>query len=98
MSRHRATRQPSRQERDRPQQLPLVTLVAKVRRRNVDPEVAAKIAIQRRAKPSPVPGRAKLMLVLELRRALAEKLSARGIREGKNLEAVIIELLEAEAP
>jgi len=98
MSRHRATRQPSRQERDVPQQLPLVAPVAKVRPRNVDPEAAAKIAIERRAKPSPVPGRVKLMLVLELRRALAEQLSARGIREGKNLEAIIIEILEAGAP
>ena len=65
---------------------------------HVDPDAAAKIAIQRRTKPLPVPGRGKLMLVLELRRALAEQLSARGIREGKNLEAIIIEILEAGAP
>src|SRR5262244_3254631 len=95
MSRHRATRQPSRQERDTPQQLPLVAPVANVRPRNVDPEAVAKIAIQRRAKPSAVPGRVKLVFTLELRRALAERLSAKAIREGKNLEAIIIELLEA---
>ena len=71
--------------------------MAKVRPRNVDPEAAAKIAIERRAKPSAVPGRVKLMLVLELRRALAERLTARGIREGKNLEAIIVEILEAGA-
>jgi len=78
-----------------PQQLPLLASVAKVRPRNVDPEAVAKIAIECRAKPSAVPGSVKLMLVLELRRALAERLSARGIREGKNLEAIIIEILEA---
>ena len=71
--------------------------MAKVRPRNVDPEAAAKIAIERRAKPSPVSGRVKLMLVLELRRALLERLTARGIREGKNLEAIIVEILEAGA-
>jgi len=66
MSRHRATRQPPRQERDTPQQLPLVAPVANVRPRNVDPEAAAKIAIQRRAKPSAVPGHVRLVLTLEL--------------------------------
>jgi len=98
MSRHRATRQPARHERDTPQQLPLVAPVAKVRPRNVDPEAVAEIAIQRRAKPSGVPGRVKLVFTLELRRALAERLSAKAIREGKNLEAIIIEILEAGAP
>jgi len=34
------------------------------------------------------------VLDLELRQALAERLSARAIREGKNLEAVVIDLLE----
>ena len=31
------------------------------------------------------------MLTLELRRVLAERLSARAIREGKNLEGVVID-------
>jgi hypothetical protein len=35
------------------------------------------------------------VLSLELRQALAEQLSARAIREGKNLEGVVIDLLEA---
>jgi len=34
------------------------------------------------------------VLDLELRQALAERLNARAIREGKNLEAVVIDLLE----
>jgi len=57
------------------------------------PEAAAKLAIARRAKPSPVPGHVKLTLTLEMERGLAERLSARSIREGKNLEAVVIEAL-----
>jgi hypothetical protein len=93
MSRHRASRQPSRPERDRPQQLPLVAPVAKVRPRNVDPEAAAKIAIQRRAKASAVPGHVRLVLTLELPRAFAERLSAQSIREGKTFEGVLIERL-----
>jgi hypothetical protein len=95
MSRQHATRQRSRQERDTSQQLPLVAPVAKVRPRNVGPEEAAKIAIQRRAKPSGVPGHVRLVLTLELPRAFAEKLSARSIREGKTFEAVLIEILAA---
>jgi hypothetical protein len=35
------------------------------------------------------------VLTLELRRALAEQLSARAIRAGKNLEAIMIDILEA---
>ena len=81
-----------------PQQLPLVAPVAKVRPRNVDPEAAAKIAIQRRGKASTVPGHVRLVLTLELPRAFAEKLSARSIREGKTFEAVLLEILKSEAP
>src|SRR5215831_14535494 len=63
-----------------PEQLPLVAPVAKVRPRNVDPKAAAKIAIQRRAKPSAVPGHVRLVLTLDLPRELAKRLSAKGIR------------------
>ena len=34
-----------------------------------------------------------LTFMLDIRRELAERLSARAIREGKNLEAVMIEVL-----
>ena len=61
----------------------------------VEPEQAAKAAIARRAKPGAPAGYVRLVLSLELRRALAEQLSARAIREGKNLEGVVIDLLEA---
>ena len=59
---------------------------------------AAKVAIARRAKPSSVPEHVRLVLTLELRRELAEKLSERAIREERNIEAAtIIALLEAAA-
>jgi hypothetical protein len=38
----------------------------------------------------------KLSLTLYLTRAQAERLTARAIREGKNLTALIAEILEAE--
>jgi hypothetical protein len=36
----------------------------------------------------------RLVLTLDLRRPLAEQLSATAIRAGRNLEAVVIDLLE----
>jgi hypothetical protein len=66
-------------------------------RRILEPNEAAKIAIARRAKPGAPPDHVRLVLTLELRRALAEQLSARAIRSGKNLEATVIEMLEAGA-
>src|SRR5262245_59022684 len=59
------------------------------------PEAAAKRAVAHRAKPGAPPGHVRLVLTLDLRRALAEQLSAQSIRTGKNLEAVVIDLLEA---
>jgi len=61
------------------------------------PEEAAKLAIARRAKPGAPPDHVGLVLTLELRRALAEQLSARAIWSGKNLEAIVIDMLEAGA-
>ena len=74
-------------------ELPLAA--PKARAWGLEPEQAAKVAIARRAKPGAPPGYVRLVLSLELRRALAEELSARAIREGKNLEGVVIDLLEA---
>jgi hypothetical protein len=76
-----------------PEQLPLVSPPKP--RAGVDPEHAAKVAIARRAKPSAVPGHVKLVFTLDLRRSLAERLSTKAIREGKNLDGVVIEILEA---
>jgi hypothetical protein len=39
-------------------------------------------------------GHVKLTFTLDLPRELAERLSARAVREGKNLEAVVIEILD----
>jgi hypothetical protein len=40
-----------------------------------------------------VPGHVKLTFTLDLPREVAERLSARAIREGINLEAVVVHLL-----
>jgi hypothetical protein len=66
--------------------LPMPVPKPKSRAADRTPEEAAKVAIRRRAKPSTVPGHVKLVLTLDLRRALAERLSAKAIREGKNLD------------
>ena len=79
---------------DQPE-LPLAA--PKRRAASVEPEEAAKVAIARRAKPGAPPGYVRLVLSLELRHALAEKLSARAIRAGKILEGIVIDLLEAGA-
>ena len=59
-----------------------------------DPDQVAKVAIARRTKPSTRPGHVKLTLTLDVPRELAERLSARAIREEKNLEGVVIGLLD----
>jgi hypothetical protein len=89
-SRRRSSRS-VRASSDQPE-LPLTTRPK--HRGAVQPEQAAKVAIARRAKPGAPPGHVRLVLTLELRRAFAEQLSARAIAEGKNLEAVVIDLLE----
>jgi hypothetical protein len=84
VSRRRSTRSP-RERPEGPEQLPLVAPPRS--RAGAEPEQAAKVAITRRAKPS----------ALDLRRALAERLSAQAIREGRNLESLVIEILQAGA-
>jgi hypothetical protein len=76
------------------EQLPLESPSLAKNGRARDANADAKIAIARRTKPSAVPGNVKLTITLDLKRALAEGLSARAIRETRNLEAVILELLE----
>ena len=39
----------------------------------------------------------RLVLNISLRREHAERLTAKGIREGKNLEALVAEILDLEA-
>ena len=88
MSRRRSSRAP----RNGPEQLPLVAPARP--RAALEPERAAKLAVARRAKPSSRPGHVRLILTLDLPRALAERLSAKAIRDGKNLEAIVSEMLE----
>jgi hypothetical protein len=89
-------RRPDRSGIDQPE-LPLAAAPRCRSRSVLEPEQAAKLAVARRAKPSPVPDHVRLALTLELRRGLAEKLSARAIREEQNIEAIVIKLLEAAA-
>ncbi len=56
---------PLRDQREGPEQLPLVA--SPKTRTGVEPEQAAKVAIARRAKPSPLPDHVKLVLTLDLR-------------------------------
>jgi len=94
MNRRRSTRAP-RSNPEGPGQLSLVA--PPKNRAGVEAEQAAKVAIARRTKPSALPDHVKLVLTLDLRRALAERLSAKAIREGRNLEGIVIEILEAGA-
>ena len=60
-----------------------------------DIEQAARLAIARRAKRAGTSDKVRLTLTIFLTRDKAERLSARAIREQKNLEAVVAEILEA---
>jgi len=53
--------------------------------------------IARHAKPGHPGGHVRLALTLELPRAAAEQLSARATRSGKNLEALVIDMLQRRA-
>jgi hypothetical protein len=57
-------------------------------------DVARKAVAKRPTTPS---GRVSYTLTLALPRDVAERLTARAIRESKNVEAVIADILEAEA-
>ena len=91
-------RRAARSRRDTSDQ-PALPLTAPSRRRGSvpEPEEAARIAIARRAKRSPVPDHVRLIVTLELRRGLAEKLSERAIREEQNIEAIVVALIDAAA-
>jgi len=78
-------------------ELPLAATLRKRLSTVLDPAAAAKPAIARRAKPSSVPDHVRLILTLELRRELAEKLSLKAIKSERNIEAIIIGLIEEAA-
>jgi hypothetical protein len=87
-------RRPRRDTEEDPEQLPLPSSPSTPKARTrIPPEVAAREYIKRRAKASVVPGHVKLTFTFDMPRELAERLGASAIREGKNLEAVVIEIL-----
>ncbi len=59
------------------------------------PEDTARAAVAHETTASPTGDRVKLTLTVSLSRAQAERLTARAIREGKNLHALVAEILEA---
>jgi hypothetical protein len=59
-----------------------------------DVEKAARAAIARRAQPGAPSGKVKLTLTLYLNQEQAERLATKAIREEKNLEGVVAEILE----
>ena len=89
MSRNRS----ARRSQD-PDQLPLPAPPPK--RKVPTPEEIAKGSIAKRGKTSAVPGNVILNIRLDLKGDLAERLSARAIREGVNIEAIVAGLLREE--
>jgi len=71
-------------------ELPLAAPVKKRISDVLEPAAAARLAVARRAKPSAVLDHVRLVLTLELRRELAEKLSLRAIKSERNIEAIIL--------
>jgi len=61
------------------------------------PEMLAKRATDRRPSPPGQPDKVEFALRLVLARAVLERLSARAIREGRNVQDVMVELLERSA-
>ena len=97
MGRQRRRARSDRSGSSQQPELPLAAAPKSPSRRVLEPDEAAKLAIAHRAKPGAPPGHVRLVLTLEIRQALAEQLSAKAIRSGKNLEAIVIDMLEAGA-
>jgi len=93
------SRRRPRSSRNEPEQLilpPSPPAAPKAKTRVIPrPEQATRVSIARRAKPSVVPGHVRLTFTLDIPREVAERLSARAIRDEVNLEAVVVELLSA---
>ena len=90
-------RRPWRRSGSEPPALRLDSEMRRGTSRVLEPAAAAQLAIARRAKPSSVPDHVRLVLTLELRRELAEKLSLKAIKSERNIEAIVIGLIEAAA-
>ena len=76
-------------------QRPATPSTRKPSRAPVEPEQVARAAVAHEAHAIPsAPEKVKLTLNIFLNREQAERLTARAIREGKNLEALVAEILE----
>lgn len=93
MARRRANPVPADDQRELDSTLPPTP--TKPARIPADVEQAARLAIARRAQRAGTGDKVLLTLTIFLTREKAERLSARAIREQKNLEAVVAEILEA---
>ena len=81
---------------DRQSALPLAK--APARRAPPTPEQTAKIVVAKLKSPVGLPDKAEISLRLSLPRAVLERLTARAMREGRKLEALIQErVLEGAA-
>ena len=89
----RPRRAPSPDER----QAALPLAKAPARRASPTPEEIAKIVTDKRPSPVGMPTKAEIGLRLVLPRAALERLTARAMREGRKLEALIQEILEDAA-
>jgi hypothetical protein len=61
------------------------------------PEQIAKVVTDKRPSPVGQPTKAEITLRLSLPRAVLERLTARAMREGRKLEALVQEILEGAA-
>jgi hypothetical protein len=88
----RLRRAPSPDPDERQAALPLAK--APARRAPPTPEEVAKIVTDKRPSPVGQPTKVEISLRLVLPRAVLERLSARAIREGRNVEGLIQEIIE----
>ena len=86
----RPRREPSPDER----QAALPLAKAPARRAPPTPEEVAKIVTDKRPSPVGQPTKVEISLRLVLARPVLERLSARAIREGRNIEGLILAIIE----
>jgi hypothetical protein len=89
----RPARRPSPLPDERQAALPLAKAAARPASRT--PEQVAKAVTDRRASPPGQPDKTEITLRLVLPRTLLERLSAQAIRQGRNVEVLVAEILAA---
>ena len=86
---------PRREPNLDPRQVPLPLAKAPARRATSTPEQVAKAVTDKRPSPVGQPTKVEITLRLVLPRSVLERLGAQAIRDGRNVEAVIAEILAA---